>query len=94
MLRQRDKVLSGTTRKTLKEMQAKVDVGADFAERAALAKKGWDAKNGTNAGKAPIAEIRGALAELSYGSVRCAYCEDSAADEIEHIAPKSVFPWP
>jgi uncharacterized protein (TIGR02646 family) len=36
---------------------------------------------------------------MCVGPVRCAYCEDSLADEVEHIRPKSFFPdrafaWP
>lgn len=35
--------------------------------------------------------IRKNLATMCIGSVRCAYCEDSAADEVEHILPKNLF---
>jgi hypothetical protein len=29
---------------------------------------------------------------MCVGSVRCSYCEDSLADEVEHILPKNLFP--
>ena len=29
---------------------------------------------------------------MCVGPVRCAYCEDSLADEVEHIVPKTLFP--
>lgn len=29
---------------------------------------------------------------MCIGPVRCAYCEDSLADEVEHIRPKTLFP--
>jgi hypothetical protein len=36
---------------------------------------------------------------MCVGPVRCAYCEDSLADEVEHVRPKNLFPelafrWP
>lgn len=92
MLRLPDRVLSKTAETTLGSLQDKVSEGADFAARSRLATQWWDKKAGTKARKAVFSEIRATLAEMSYGSVRCAYCEDSAADEIEHIAPKTVFP--
>lgn len=36
--------------------------------------------------------IRDALASMAGDLVRCAYCEDSCADEVEHIRPKDFFP--
>ena len=43
--------------------------------------------------------VRETLSRMCIGSVRCAYCEDSAGDEVEHILPKNLFPertfaWP
>lgn len=92
MLRLPDPALSDATAKTLDRLQALVDAGADFAAQAELAKAWWKKKTGTKARERAFAEIRARLATMAFGSVRCAYCEDSAADEIEHIAPKTVFP--
>lgn len=36
--------------------------------------------------------VREKLAEMCCGARRCCYCEDSYADEIEHIKPKSLYP--
>lgn len=36
--------------------------------------------------------VRGRLAHMCAGAGRCGYCEDSAADEIEHIKPKDLYP--
>lgn len=36
--------------------------------------------------------LRTKLAEACHGIDRCMYCEDSHADEIEHLRPKSLYP--
>jgi hypothetical protein len=36
--------------------------------------------------------VRAVLTEMCSGADRCMYCEDSAADEIEHVRPKSLYP--
>jgi uncharacterized protein (TIGR02646 family) len=36
--------------------------------------------------------IKYALTQMCLGAQRCGYCEDSAADEIEHIKPKNLYP--
>ncbi len=36
--------------------------------------------------------IRKTLATMCSGNRRCCYCEDSCADEVEHICPKSLYP--
>lgn len=36
--------------------------------------------------------LRRKLAESCHGIERCMYCEDSYADEIEHLRPKSLYP--
>jgi len=33
------------------------------------------------------------LLEMSNGTERCSYCQDSKADEIEHIYPKDIYPY-
>ena len=37
-------------------------------------------------------EVRARLVEMCSGPRRCNYCEDSVADEVEHIAPKDLYP--
>ena len=37
-------------------------------------------------------EVKTALMKMCCGARRCAYCEDSFADEIDHIKPKDIFP--
>ena len=36
--------------------------------------------------------VRSALTQMCQGARRCGYCEDSVADEVEHIKPKDLFP--
>ena len=92
MLRLENLPVSPATQIALTELQAAVDAGATFAERVELAKAWWKRKASRGAYEAAFNEIKVLLSRMAYGSVRCAYCEDSAADEIEHIAPKTVLP--
>ena len=36
--------------------------------------------------------VRASLTKTCFGSRRCGYCEDSVADEVEHIKPKDLYP--
>lgn len=78
--------------KTLEAIQKLVDKPADYPGRVAKAKSEWDTKLSTNAKKDAFKAVRGTLAKMCIGSVRCAYCQDSLADEVEHIRPKNLFP--
>jgi uncharacterized protein (TIGR02646 family) len=92
MLRLPDQALSNATEETLDILQVLVDAGANFTAQAELAKSWWKKKTGTKVRESAFNEVRARLATMLFGSIRCAYCKDSAADEIEHIAPKTVFP--
>lgn len=87
-----DRVLPQTTSKALSRLQAIVDAGPDYAACVALAKKQWDSKTSSETKKAAFQSIRVTLDKMCVGPRRCAYCEDSLADEIEHILPKDLFP--
>ena len=46
-----------------------------------------------NSGSNPVfSVVRRLLDESCQGARRCAYCEDSCADEVEHIRPKTLYP--
>lgn len=92
MLRVADRALPAGTLKTLAQLQAMVDGGADYAARVALAKSQWDGKTSSQAKKAAFQSIKSNLDHMCIGPRRCAYCEDSLADEIEHVLPKDLFP--
>lgn len=72
------------------EYQGEIDALPTFAERVVKAKKSFSAKN-KNTNKYFNA-VKEKLTEMCSGARRCAYCEDSVADEVEHIRPKNHFP--
>jgi uncharacterized protein (TIGR02646 family) len=78
----------------LDELQAKLDAVMDYPARVEAAKRAWDGKP-----RERFRAIRDVLTEMCAGEDRCMYCEDSKADEIEHVRPKSLYPehtfrWP
>lgn len=99
MLRVADRPLAEVAGKTLAKIQAIIDDKPDYPARVAAAKAEWGTKTSTTAKKEAFKAVRDTLAQMCVGSVRCAYCEDSLADEVEHIQPKNLFPdvafkWP
>lgn len=76
----------------LQSVQDQIDAEPTFAAQVAKAKTKWDGKKGSNAGKACFQSVQDTLTEMCQGARRCAYCEDSLADEIEHVKPKNFFP--
>lgn len=92
MLRISDKDLAASANTVLNQMQSQVDREATYPDQVTKASALWDAKRGTRPRREAFATIRDTLATMCIGPVRCAYCEDSAADEIEHVYPKSLFP--
>lgn len=82
--------LSKATDDALRSLQALVDAKATHAERVQAAKESFKAQN--RAGNATFEEIRRALGDACRGARRCMYCEDSAANEIDHFKPKSFYP--
>lgn len=75
------------TQRYLDRQQGKIDALIDYPARVDAGRALWDAKS-----KARFDEVRTALASICPGARRCHYCEDSAADEIEHIWPKNFYP--
>lgn len=71
----------------LQALQAQVDATPGYAAQVVLAAERWATKN-----RALFQRVRDQLELLSPGARRCGYCEDSLADEIEHVRPKSWFP--
>ncbi len=78
-------ILDQREENTLAEKQKKIDQLGNYASQVTAAKNMWGSK-----GK--FAAIRKALAKRCGVMQRCQYCEDSAADEIEHIWPKNFYP--
>lgn len=97
MIRLPDGDLSAETLAQLRVYQADVDAAGAYAARVARAAASFGSAN--RKGNPTFDAVKRALTAMCCGAQRCAYCEDSAADEVEHIHPKSLYPehtfaWP
>ena len=72
----------------LAEYQEEVDGQLTYREQVKAADRLYSARRGNST----FAAVRMELAELCSGPRRCMYCEDSAADEIEHFRPRDLYP--
>lgn len=81
--------LSEETTNTLAELQAEVDAASGYAAQTEAAKARWQS---TSKATAAFVEVKEKLVAMCSGHRRCAYCEDSVADEIEHFRPKDLYP--
>ena len=59
-----------------------------YSEKVTQAKIKYENRTRT----ATFKNIRETLKTMCSGNRRCCYCEDSCADEVEHIRPKSLYP--
>lgn len=83
-------VLTPATMQILSQYQQKVLNAGDYTAQADMAGDEFSRRNKKN--NLAFKEIREALTTMCIGARRCNYCEDSVADEVEHIAPKTLFP--
>lgn len=88
--------LSADTLTYLQTKQIAIDGEADYPARRHRAQRDWKGRDNDNA---PFREIKKKLTAMCHGPGRCGYCEDSEANQIEHIQPKSLYPettfvWP
>lgn len=74
----------------LKLYQDEIDNLATFELRSERAKIDFPKRN--RIGNKVFDEIKIKLTEMCSGARRCVYCEDSVADEVEHIQPKDLYP--
>lgn len=79
--------LSEDLSRSLSALQNEIDALPEYSARVAFAKDRWKSKP-----SAVFRQIKQQLASMCNGNRRCAYCEDSWADEIEHIRPKDLYP--
>lgn len=84
--------LKSTTNLGLQNLQDQINNEINFASKVAKAKTLFANKKNTRAGKEIFEDIISCLTEMCYGACRCSYCEDSVADEIEHVKPKNFYP--
>ena len=90
MLKVRENIaLPQSASQSLAALQAKVDGEPDYPARVAAARAAWD---GARKNDPPFDAMKSALIAMCWGRRRCMYCEDSSADEIEHLWPKSLYP--
>jgi uncharacterized protein (TIGR02646 family) len=85
-----DLPLPAAAQSSLAIWQSEVDALAHYADRVDAAQRLFKQRN-TQRNKT-FAAVRGTLTRMCSGAQRCGYCEDSAADEVEHIWPKSLYP--
>lgn len=71
----------------LDRIQSRVDAKASYAERVDTVKAEWKTKS-LDRYKRIIAALHASVSR----NEMCAYCESSAADEVEHIKPKDLYP--
>lgn len=90
MLRLPDRVLPPAIQQKLGEYQRGVDNAGAYGDRVAKAKKSWKSYNRKS--NPTFTSIKKHLYEMGPPGRRCAYCEDSFADEVEHIVPKDWVP--
>ncbi|MCE7986241.1 MAG: hypothetical protein DYG89_34120 [Caldilinea sp. CFX5] len=74
----------------LQRYQVEIDAVQTYAERVQRGKTLFSARN--KATSRVFKTVRETLAAMCSGSCRCMYCEDSCADEVEHIRPKDLYP--
>jgi uncharacterized protein (TIGR02646 family) len=72
----------------LQTWQSEINQITTFVDKAERAKQNYAAKRSTKTFK-HVCEV---LDKICSGNRRCNYCEDSVADEVEHIKPKSLYP--
>lgn len=74
----------------LQKYQSDVDALPTFSARVEKAKVDFKKYNTTN--NSTFKVIRAYLAKMSGDTIRCHYCEDSNANQIEHFYPKNFYP--
>lgn len=75
----------------LDNLQRKVDNELTFAKKVEKAQSLWNSKGGIK-GKEAFEKITIQLYNLCVSEGICNYCEQSEANDVEHIYPKSFFP--
>lgn len=90
MIQLRRVSLPSETLKELRTFQKKIDVVPDYAAKVTVAKAHFSLKNKSK--NRTFVEVKKGLTKMCAGARRCVYCEDSYADEVEHIKPKNLYP--
>lgn len=83
-------ILPPTERRMLARYQKEVDDQPSYAERVRAGERQFKSRNRSSNHTFQV--VRSKLHEMCSGARRCCYCEDSCADEVEHVRPKSLYP--
>lgn len=90
MIQLPDVPLPEETRAQLAQYQREIDGLPEYAARVERAQERFKSLN--RKGNPAFDSVKAALTRMCVGARRCAYCEDSVADEVEHIRPKAFYP--
>lgn len=90
MIRLPDVELPAPAAAALGGWQQEVDDLPSYPDRVDAAKAAFPLRNKKS--NATFRAVKVALTQICRGARRCVYCEDSVADEVEHIAPKDLYP--
>ena len=90
MIRLPDLAPKTATLGALAGWQGEVDSAASYAKQVSEAKRLFKLRNVTK--NKIFADVKIVLERMCSGARRCVYCEDSAADEVEHVRPKDLYP--
>jgi 5-methylcytosine-specific restriction endonuclease McrA len=86
----RRRSLPREAREGLARYQAEIDAIATYPAKVEHAKSRLEARN--NSRNRVFRVVRETLRLMCPGPLRCMYCEDSRADEVEHFQPKDLYP--
>lgn len=90
MIRLGERPLDPDAHAQLQAWQRELDGVTPFAARVEAGKERFKQRNVTTS--PTYRRVRATLRAMSHGACRCAYCEHSTGDEIEHIWPKDFYP--
>lgn len=83
-------MLSHPIASQLKKWQQAIDDLPEYKDRVGEAKRAFARRNRN--GDPTFDSVKRVLVQMCSGAGRCGYCEDSMADEVEHIKPKDLYP--
>ncbi len=90
MIQLPDLPLLTTTQDKLERWQQTIDSITVYSDRVSKGKSPFSLYNKPR--NHTFKQVRDVLTKMCSGARRCAYCEDSVADEVEHVKPKDLYP--
>ena len=90
MIKLRSARLPSTVKQQLASYQRQIDALPSYVARVYAAKDKFEQYNKPN--NSTFKQVRQTLEKMCAGIRHCCYCEDSVADEVEHIYPKDLYP--